>query len=232
MKKEQLRNMISDMEHLLNAIRVSMQHGGSFLVSRRAPNGPIMREPNLSYIYKATWGMYAAGVEHGIIAQLLDWARDNALQANGDFYLPDEGPEYKDMQRVYRPLTFGKVAVWIDHPLIKDELVLKRLLQYQHESGGVFNYIGDDPDHVEEQPTIGTLNTSFFGHLMIALDMKKEAVMVGNWLCRFVQANRKNMSQDGLIYSNMTPDGDLVTNITPGEKISGTVDNRGAKQEF
>ncbi len=232
MKKPQLRNIISDMEHLLNAARVSIQHGGSFLVNRRAPNGPIMREPNLSYIYKAAWGMYAAGVEHGIIAQLLDWARDNALQPNGDFYLPDEGPEYKDMQRVYRPLTFGKVAVWIDHPLIRDELVLKRFLQYQHESGGVFNYIGDDPDHVEEQPTIGTLNTTFFGHLMIALDMKKEAVMVGNWLCRFVQANRKNMSQDGLIYSNMTPDGDLITNITPGEKISGTVDNKGAKQEF
>jgi len=232
MKKPQIRNIISDMEHLLNAIRVSMQHGGSFLVNRRAPNGPIMREQNLSYIHKATWGMYAAGVEHSIIAQLLDWARDNALQPNGDFYFPDELPEYNVMQRVYRPLTFGKVAAWIDHPLIKDEKILKRLLQYQHESGGVFNYIGDDPDHIEEQPTIGTLNTSFFAHLMVALDMKDEAVMAGKWLCKFVQANRKNMSQDGLIYSNMTPDGHLVTSIAPGEKISGMVDNRGDKQEF
>ena len=60
MGKYELNNMTSDMEHLLNAIRVSMQHGGSFLTNRRAPNGPIMREPNLSYIHKATWGMYAA----------------------------------------------------------------------------------------------------------------------------------------------------------------------------
>lgn len=232
MERRQLENMISDMEHLLSAIRIAMQHGGGFLVNRLAPNGPIMSELNLSYIHKASWGMYAAGVDHRIIAKLLDWARDNALQPSGDFYFPNEAAEYKDMQRAYRPLTFGKVAVWIDHPLIKDGLVLNRILQYQHESGGVFNYIGDDPDNIEEQPTIGTLNTSFFGHLMLALDMKEEAIMVGDWLCRFVQANRKNMAQDGLIYSNMTPDGELVTQIAPGERISGMVDNKATKQEF
>jgi len=229
---EQLENRISNMEHLLNAIRISVQHGGNFLVNRCAPNGPIMREPNLSYVHKASWGMYAARVEHGIIAQLLDWARDNALQPSGDFYIPGEGPEYKDMQRVYRPLTFGKVAVWIDHPLIRDELVLKRILQYQHESGGVFNYIGDDPDDIQEQPTIGTLNTSFFGHLMVALDMKDEAVKTGDWLCGLVQANKENMSEHGLMYTNMTPRGGLVTDISPGERISGMVDNKDPKQEF
>ena len=78
MEKHELEGKISDMEHLLGAIRVAMQHGGSFLVNRRAPQGPIMREPNLSYIHKASWGMYAAGVDHGIIAKMLDWARDNA----------------------------------------------------------------------------------------------------------------------------------------------------------
>ena len=229
---EQLENRISNMEHLLNAIRISVQHGGNFLVNRCAPNGPIMREPNLSYVHKASWGMYAARVEHGIIAQLLDWARDNALQPSGDFYIPGEGPEYKDMQRVYRPLTFGKVAVWIDHPLIRDELVLKRILQYQHESGGVFNYIGDDPDDIQEQPTIGTLNTSFFGHLMVALDMKDEAVKTGDWLCGLVQANKENMSEHGLMYTNMTPQGDLVTHLGMGKKLSGMVDNKEPKQEF
>lgn len=229
---KQRENIISDMEHLLSAIRVSIQHGGSFLVSRRAPNGPIMREPNLSYIHKASWGMYAAGVDRGIIAQLLDWAMDNAFQLNGDFYIPSEGPEYKILQRAYRPLTFGKVAVWIDHPLIKNELVLKRILQYQHKSGGVFNYIGDDPNHIEEQPAIGVLNTSFFGHLMVALDMKDRAIMTGDWLCSFVQANKKNMYEEGVMYTNMTPKGELITDIKPGGVISGLVDNKTPKQEF
>jgi hypothetical protein len=232
MRESEIENKIREIQHMLNAINISIQHGGSFLVSRCAPNGPIMREPNLSYIHKASWGMYAADVDHDIIARLLDWAVDNALQPNGDFYIPGEDAEYKDMQRAYRPLTFGKVASWIDHPLIKDDLVLGRLLQYQHSSGGVFNYIGDDPNNIEEQPTIGTLNTSFFGHLMIALEIQKEAIMAGDWLCRFVQKNRDYMLRDGIMYANMTPDGELVTDVKPGERISGMVDNRSPKQEF
>ena len=225
-------NRIREMEHLLGAIRISIQQGGNFLVNRRAPVGPIMREPNLSYIHKASWGMYAAGVDHEIIAELLDWAVDNALQFSGDFYFPDEGDEYKVLQRVYRPLTFGKVAVWIGHPLIKNKLVLERILQYQHKSGGVFNYIGDDPGNIQEQPSIGALNTSFFGHLMVTLDMKDEAIRTGDWLCRFVQANRANISERGLVYTNMTPEGDLVTNISPGKRVSSVVDNKDPKQEF
>jgi len=74
--------------------------GGQFLKGRIAPNGPILRECNLSYVHKSTWGMYAAGVEHGTIAKLLDWADREARRETGDFYLPGEPPEYKDFQRV------------------------------------------------------------------------------------------------------------------------------------
>jgi len=176
--------------------------------------------------------MYAAGVDHDVIARLLDWAREEALQPNGDFYIPGEAPEYKDMQRVYRPLTFGKVAAWIGHPLIREERVIHRILQYQHRaSGGVFNYIGEDPKHVEEQATLGTLNTSFFGHLMIALDRKEEAIRAGEWMRRFVEANRENMER-GVLYTQMTRDGELVVDVEPGEKITKVVDLRDPKQEF
>ncbi|MBD3181202.1 hypothetical protein GF312_02850 [Candidatus Poribacteria bacterium] len=229
--KKNLKNMTGNIRHLLNAVKVSLKQGGSFLESRCIPNGPIMQEQNLSYIHKATWGMYASGVEHSLIAKLLDWAMEKALQPNGDFYFPDEAPEYKDMQRLYRPLTFGKVAVWIDHPVMKKQRVIDRILQYQHESGGVFNYIGDDPDNIQEQDTIGTLNTSFFGHLMLALDMKEQAIKAGNWLCNFVDANREYMSKN-IMYCNMTPAGDLVTHLEPGENISGKLDYISPKQEF
>jgi len=219
--------------HLLGAIRVSIQQGGNFLVNRISPNGPIMRERNLNYIHKASWGMYAAGVDHSIIAQLLDWTLENALQPNGDFYFLEEEPEYKDRQRLYRPLTFGKVAAWIGHPVAKNQQVIDRILQYQHkDSGGVFHYIGDDADKIEEQETIGALNTTFFGHLMIALDMKEQAVKAGEWTCRFVEANRKNMLNDGLMYTQTMIDGQLVTNVKEGEKISKVVDNKNPKQEF
>ena len=232
MEKNELEFKIGDIKHLLNSVKVSLQHGGSFLVNRRAPNGPLMREMNLSYIHKVSWGMYAAGVDHDIIAELLDWAKDNFLQPSGDFFIPSEPPEYKDMQRVYRPLTFGKVAAWIGHSLFQEELVLKRILQYQHKYGGVFHFIGDDPENIIEPPSIGTLNTSFFGHLMVALDMKDEAILTGDWLCRFVQANKKYMSERGLMYTNMNLEDKLITDIEQGERIGGIVDNKAPKQEF
>jgi len=190
-----------------------------------------MREPNLSYIHKAAWGMYAAGVDHALIGRLLDWAWAHALHPHGDFYCPGEGPEYKDSQRAYRPLTFGKVAAWIGHPLIRDERVISRLLQYQHASGGCFNYIGDGPQ-VEERPTLGTLNTSFFGHLMLALGRRAEAIRAGDWLRRWVQANEPHMAQEGVGYSNLTLDGALVTELSPGARMAGLVDRRQPKQEF
>ncbi len=217
--------------HLLSAINVSMQQGGNFLVMQRAPFGPIMRERNLNYIHKATWGMYVAGVDRGIIAEMLNWTLENALRPNGDFYFPEEPPEYKDKQRVYRPLTFGKVAAWMEHPLIKHQLVLDRILQYQHkDSGGVFNYIGDD--EIEEQEIIGALNTSFFGHLMIALDMQDLAIKAGDWLRRFVEANKEHILNNGLMYTQVQLDGQLVTDVKEGERILKILDNKAEKQEF
>jgi len=223
---------ITDPRHLLGAIEISLAQGARFLTGRIAPLGPILREPNLSYIHKASWGMYAAGVDHDVIATLLDWVQENALQPNGDFYFPGERPEYRDFQRVYRPLTFGKVAAWIDHPVIRQPGVIDRILQYQHEpSGGAFYYIGDDPNKPETPTTLGCLNTTFFGHLMIALDMRDRAISAGDWVRRWVDANRQPMA-DGRLYAQMTPEGELVTEVEPGEAIFKVVDTIHPKQEF
>jgi len=231
-KPDRVEERKREVEHLLGAIDDSLARGGAFLASRRAPYGPIMRERNLDYIHKATWGMYAAGVDEAIIGQLLTWAGE-ALQENGDFYFPEEEPEYRIMQRAYRPLTFGKVAAWLDHPLIHRQEVVERLLQYQHQgSGGCFNYIGEDPNDVEEQPTIGSLNTTFFGHLMVALDRRDEAIAAGNWCRRFVEANREFMARNGVMYTQMDLQGEVITDVGPGESYVKTLNNRGAKQEF
>jgi len=222
---------ISDPRHLLGAMRIALVRGGEFLVGRIAPNGPILRERNVSYVHKASWGMFAAGVDHALIARLLDWADREALQPNGDFFFPEEGPEYKDLQRVYRPLTFGKVAVWIGHPLVRKPVVLDRILQYQDGSGGVFAWIGDDPKQPQPQAAIGSLNTTFFGHLMIALDVRDRAVAAGEWVRRWVEANREPMAR-GTLYTQMTPAGELVTEVRPGERIGKVVDAQSPKQEF
>ena len=223
---------ISHPAHLLEAIKLSMSQGGNFLKSRVAPTGPIAREPNVNYIHKASWGMYASGVDHETIAILLDWVEQKALRENGDFFFNEEPSVYKDMQRLYRPLTFGKVAAWIGHPVIEKPVVIDRILQYQHHpSGGVFNYIGNDPKNVEQQATIGPLNTTFFGHLMVALDFTEQAVKAGEWCRRFVEANWEHMSR-GVIYTQMTPTGDLITEVALGEKMIKVVDRDSPKQEF
>ena len=223
---------ITEPAHLLGALRASLRAGGRFLTDRIAPNGPILQERNLSYVHKTSWGMYCAGVDRDTIARLLDWAQKEALQQNGDFYFPEEPPEYKDLQRLYRPLNFCKIAAWIDHPVVREPRVIDRILQYQHEpSGGVFHYIGDDPDRVEPPPTVGTLNTTFFGHLMIALDMRDRAMAAADWVRRWVDANRRHMAA-GQLYTQMTPDGQLVTDVAPGEKIFKLVDTQSPKQEF
>jgi len=221
-----------ELVHLLGAIKTSMIQGANFLVSRIAPNGPIMQKRNLDYIHKACWGMFEAGVPYNLILRILDWVKNNALQHNGDFYFPEEEQEYKIMQRAYRPLTFLKIAVWLDHPLSKDSLIINRILQYQHESGGVFNYIGENPKVVEEQSTIGCLNTSFFGHLMIALNRKNEAIKAGDWIKNFIEKNREYMRKNGIMYTQMTTEGKLVTHIGKGEKITKMVNNKDPKQEF
>ena len=223
---------IADPAHLLAAIRISLAQGGEYLRSRMAPNGPILAKRNVNYIHKTSWGMYAAGVDHATIARMLDWVEREALQPNGDFYFPEESPEYKDLQRVYRPMTFGKVAAWIGHPVIRKPVVIDRILQYQHQpSGGVFHYIGDDPDNVQEQASIGTLNTTFFGHLMIALDIRDRATRAADWLVRWVDANREHLTT-GRLYTQMTPGGELITDVGPGEEIFKVLDTQRPKQEF
>ena len=223
---------ITDPKHLLGAMRNALAQGGRFLTSRIHPLGPILGEPSVSYVHKASWGMYAAGVDHAVLARMLDWIQENALQPNGDFYFPEERPEYKDLQRVYRPAIFGRVAAWIDHPVIRQPKVIDRILQYQHEpSGGVFHFIGNDPDAPELPPTIGTLNTTFFGHLMIVLDIRDRAISVGDWVRRWVDLNRDPMAA-GRQYTLMTPDGELVTDVEPGEELSKIVANDKPKQEF
>ncbi len=226
-----MTGLVADPAHLLRALRIALVRGGNFLVGRMAPIGPILKERNVSYVHKTSWGMYSAGIDHAVIARLLDWARDEALRPQGDFYFPEEGPEYQHYQRLYRPLNFLRIAVWIGHPLAENQQVIDRVLQYQHASGGVFHYIGDDPDQPELPPTIGVLNTTFFGHLMIALDQRDRALAAGNWIRNWVEANRPHMEQ-GVLFTQVTPEGQLVTDVPPEQRIGMMVDRQSPKQEF
>lgn len=202
-----------ELQHLHNGIKTSLIQGSNWLTSRMAPNGPICSIESVEYCHKSIWGMYETGGDRKILNTILNWLEKKALRKNYDFYFEDEPASYKYLQRVYRPLSFLKVAVWINHRLSKNEEVINRILQYQHRSGGVFNYIGDDPNNIEEPETLGALDTSFFGHLMVALDERERAMKAGDWLVTFVNKNSQSMKEEGVLYCSMDMDGDLITDI-------------------
>lgn len=231
MKTEAFGGRKHEVEFLIGAMRESLTAGGEYLANRRYPNGPLCHERNLDYYHKTLWGMYAGGVDYRIIGEILDWIAKEALQPSGDFFFPEEEPQYQVMQRVYRPLNFLRVAAWIGHPLVKDRKVLERIFQYQHWSGGVFNYIGEDPAKIEPRETLGTLNTSFFGHLMLQLDERERAKSAGDFLAHFLEANREHMG-NGCFYTVMDTGGELMTDVGPGQRYGHIVTLDAPKCEF
>jgi len=164
--------------------------------------------------------MYETGVDYRVLKRILNWIQTNALRSNFDFYFEEEPRSHKDSQRIYRGATLLKVAAWLDHPLARNESVIKRVMQYQDVSGGVFNYIGDETKDIKKPQTIGALDTTFFGHLMVALNQRERAIRAGDWVLKFVEANAKPMRDNGTLYCNMDLNGKLVTDTDPDDPNS------------
>ncbi|MFI5449231.1 MAG: hypothetical protein ACHQ03_05630 [Candidatus Bathyarchaeia archaeon] len=227
-KDWKLRNLY----HLLGATRTSLVEGGNWLVSRIYPTGPILHERDLNYIYKGVWGMHSSGVHASILSKCFRWI-ETALKPNGDFYFEEEPQYHKIGLRGYRAFTILKVAAWVDDPLAHNNSVLERLMQYQDRTGGVYDYIGEKPGKIEDPVTHFTaLNTSFFGHTMVALDRKEAALKTGEWLRRFVEANVKYIHEKGIMYTETDIRGNLKIEIADPDSILGTVNLVDAKQEF
>ena len=91
-----------EVDFLLGAMRESLTAGGEYLAHRRFPTGPICHVRNVSYMHKAVWGMYAGGVDHDILAEVLDWVGREAYKR----LLLREEELIPGRSAVYRPLTF------------------------------------------------------------------------------------------------------------------------------
>lgn len=222
---------LSNLNHLLGASRISLQEGGSWLASRIYPNGPILHERDLNYIYKGVWGLYSAGVHPNVLGKCFRWI-ETALKPNGDLYFEEESEYHRNGLRGYRLFTIMKVAAWVDDPLARNATVVDRLLEYQAPSGGAYDYIGERPGVLESPIThFTTLNTSFFGHAAIALDRRDAALKAGVWLSDFVERNLRYMREDGVMYTGAEISGQLRTEIEP-DSVIGRVNLVDAKQEF
>ena len=203
-------------EKIIARMEEALARGADWLCSNLAPNGPITGEKRVSFCHKVSWGLYEAGRIDECF-RILDWLASEARRAPAEYYFDGEPAFDKDMQRIYRFLTFGKVAEWLRHDGIANDEEREGACRYQHSSGGVFANIDNGKEGALEP-----LNTSFFGQYALAAGMMDRAIDVGEWLCELVEMNEQYLKQDQPVfyYKRDSESGELIIDFTADQEMN------------
>ena len=215
---------IENLESIIPKIDDAIARGADWLISQSAPHGPIMGERDLSLCHKVAWGLYEANRIPQVV-RLLDWIDANAKRAPGEYYFPEESPYQKDRQRVYRFLTFGKIAEMLKHPAYCNDETRERIFQYQHPSGGVFANI-DEGKALRLEP----LNTTFFGQWAIAAGFLDKAEKAGDFIVELVELNAKHFEADRMFFVRDPQGGNLITEFSEDVRLNFYIDTKTIKQ--
>ena len=76
------------LQGMIERTSIAMTRGADWLISEFAPAGPIMRERDLSYCHKVTWGLFEDG-RLDAVERLLDWIAANATMGVGRYGFPE-----------------------------------------------------------------------------------------------------------------------------------------------
>jgi hypothetical protein len=217
------------LEDMILRMSLAMTRGCNWLISQFAPNGPILSGRDVSYHHKVTWGLFE-DARLAEVEQLLDWLVANARQGPAEYFFPEEPPFNKEMQLLYRFLTFAKVAERLRHPAFACDEVRDRVLRYQHASGGAFVNL-DSPQY---RQTCNPLITSFFTEWALPAGLMEPAQRSGDFLAMVVELNEQHMNAEpGRFYFNWdTTKEALVTEPEPGGNLNCFVDTVGSQQHF
>ena len=217
---------IDALESMIGQLSDSLAAGADWLESEMGPNGPIANKRGVSWNHKVCWGLYEAGRIDSCF-RILDWLHDNAMVSPAEYYFKHEPYFDKDMQRIYRFLTFGKVAEYLRYAPMTDRAHHNRAFEYQHPSGGCFNLIDPRPGDALEP-----LNTSFFGQWALAGGMIPRAANAADWLVELVELNAKNLAKKKPIfyYTRDAKTGRLRTNVPRNQDMNYYIDAERVKQ--
>ncbi len=217
------------LEGMIARMEISMTRGANWLISQFAPHGPIMAARDLSYCHKVVWGLFEDG-RWSEVDRLLQWIQAQARQGPGRYFFPEEPPFNKDMQLLYRFLTFARVAETLRHPAFSTDEIRQEVLAYQHRSGGVFA----NREQAEYRKSLNPLLAAFFGEWALAAGLLDPARKAGDFLVRVTELNERFMKESpGRFYFNFDPvREELQTKPADGENINSFVDTAGAKQHF
>jgi len=227
-----VRQLLDEKRALTDSIdrmTIAMAQGASWLVSEFAPDGPIMRERDLSYCHKVVWGLYEDG-RLDAVEQLLDWIAANATMGVARYGFPEEPPFNNEMQLLYRFLTFGKAAERLRHPAFANDQTREEVLTYQHSCGGVYG----NKDSAEYMGSLNPLFTSFFTEWALAAGLTEAAEKSCDFLAMMVDLNLPYMQAEiGRFYCTYDPQREaLITEPAPGEEVNCFVDTVKTKQHF
>ncbi|MGQ9730613.1 MAG: hypothetical protein ACUVX8_04995 [Candidatus Zipacnadales bacterium] len=225
MLQEEQRALVETIERTT----LGLTRGANWLISEFAPTGPIMRERDVSYCHKVTWGLFEDGrLEEAW--RVLDWLEKNAKQGVAQYYFPEEPPFNREMQRVYRFLTFGKIAEALKYPGMANDETRETVCGYLHETGGCFGH----PDDPELRQYLNPLVTAFFTEWALPAGLTEAAKKSGDFLVMMTELNRDHMdAEPGRFYYLYDPAVDkLVTEPPDGQAVNCYVDTMGTKQHF
>jgi hypothetical protein len=216
----------SELRQIAEATRITVDRGCAWLLEQMSPAGPILRDRNMTYLYKPTWAFGATG-RTSTLTRLLDWCEENALQPNGDLFFPEEPGPMRDGSRLYRAVTIMRNAHSVGHALAGNTLVEERLHQYQDPTtGAVYPYIGENPERPEFPDRCNVLECTFFGEYAIAAGSREAATSAGRWLLSIIRQNEDFMAEQGLFYWTARGDGTLDTEVGPGEEYNKVLRNQ------
>lgn len=214
---------------MIERMSLGMTRGANWLISEFSPAGPIMRDRDVSYCHKVTWGLFEDGrLEEAW--RILDWLHATARQGVAQYYFPEEPPFNREMQRVYRFLTFGKIAEALRHPSFANDETRETVCSYLHETGGCFGH----PDNPELRRYLNPLVTAFFTEWALPAGLHEAARKSGDFLVMMTELNEPYMENEpGRFYYLYDPQADqLVTEPPDGQALNCYVDTVGTKQHF
>ncbi len=225
----QLQEEQRALDVMIQRTSLAMTRGANWLISEFGPDGPIMREHDVSYCHKVTWGLFEDG-RLDEAWRILDWLDANAKQGVGQYYFPEEPPFNREMQRVYRFLTFGKVAEALNHPAYANDETREEVCSYLHETGGCFGH----PSEPELRETLNPLVTSFFTEWALPARLDEPAKKSGDFLAMMTELNREHLFSDPgrFYYVYDVEAGGLLTEPPDGQNLNCVVDTVGTKQHF
>jgi hypothetical protein len=215
--------VLGELEQLERASNLTICKGANWVLGKFAPYGPIMKDRDLALCHKTAVLMMLTGRSFDL-ARLLDWVQANALQETGDISFPEQDEMGSYSFRAYRTSYLLRAAARSGHPLAGLDHVKSRILEFQSKvSGGVFDYIGDDPAAPEFPNEITVAPTSVFGHYALAADLEQPALAAGDWLVNLVRQNEAHLVAN-TFYTSTDADGLLVTDVEPGSEFDYLID--------